>query len=170
MNLVKVHVVGLEPLQALVELKQDGLARQAAAVRLLAHHALHLGGNHHRFAAHIGLQKPAQYRLALAARVHICGIKKVNAQIEGLPQKRLALFFIQRPRLPPRQQLACGRTPVGHASEADARYFHSGVAKVDVFHRASCTQFTCRALLELHAIAKYFRSIASPAPSVFRLH
>ena len=142
MNLVEVHVVGLQALQALVEFEEDGLAREAASVGLVAHHAMDLGRDHHRLAAHVGLQKPAQHRLALAARVDIGGIEEIDAQIECLPQERFGFFFVQRPCLPSRQQFARGRATVGHASEADARNFESGMAKIDVFHRCSCFEFS----------------------------
>ena len=144
MNLVEVDVIGFEALQALVELEQDRLSREPAPVRLLAHHAMHLGCDHHRFAADVGLEKSPHDGLAFAARVHVGGIKKVNAQIKCLPEKWLALCFVERPGLAAGQDFARDGASVGHAAETNARDFQTGVAKIEVFHRCSCFEFRLR--------------------------
>ena len=66
-NLVKVHVIGFQPFQALIQLKQDRFARQPPPVGLLAHRAVHLGGDHYRLAPHVRLQEIAQHPLAVPA-------------------------------------------------------------------------------------------------------
>ena len=103
MDLVEVHVVGLEALEALIELKEDGFARESAAVGLVAHQSLHLGGDDDGFAPGVGLEKPADDRFAVAAGVDVRGIEEINAEIKSLAQERQAFSLIQRPRLPPRE-------------------------------------------------------------------
>jgi hypothetical protein len=63
-DLVEVDVVGAQPAQAVVDLAQDRLARQPAAVRPLAHLAEDLGGDHHLVAPGEVAQRAAENLLA----------------------------------------------------------------------------------------------------------
>ena len=63
-NLVEVHVVGLQTAEALVEFEKDGFAGETVAVGFVAHHAVELGGNDDGFAADVGFQEPPKHLLA----------------------------------------------------------------------------------------------------------
>ena len=120
MNLVEIDIVGLEALQALVELKQDLLAREAFSVWLIAHHALGFGGDYDGLAARVGLEEPADHRFAFAAGINVGGIEEVNAQIESLAQEGLAFGLVQRPGVAAGQRLSSSRAAIGHASKTNA--------------------------------------------------
>jgi hypothetical protein len=85
---------------------------------------------------------------ALATGVDIGCIEEIDAQIESLAQKGLALGLIQCPSLPSGQQSARGRASVGHAAKTNARDFQSCSAQIHVFHGFSCFEFTA-VLLQL---------------------
>ena len=98
MNLVEVHVIGLQAAEALVELKKDCLAREAAAIGLVAHDAVQLGGDDDGFAAGVCLQKSPENIFAFAARIHIGSVKKIDPQVEGLAEERAGFPLRSGPR------------------------------------------------------------------------
>ena len=134
MNLVEVHVIGFEALEALVKFENDFFPRKALAVGLVAHHAVHLGCDYDRFAARVGLEEAAHDGFTFAARINIGGIEEIDAEIERLAQKGLAVGFIQGPRMASRHRLALRRAAVAHASKTNPGDFQSSAAEIDVFH------------------------------------
>ena len=108
-NLVEVDVVGLEAAQALVELEEDRFAREAAAVGLVAHDAVDLGGDDDGFAAGVGLEEAAEDLFAVAAGVDVGGVEEIDAEIEGLAEEGLAFVFVERPGVAAGPERAGGR-------------------------------------------------------------
>jgi hypothetical protein len=133
-NLIEVDEVGLEALETLIQFKKNGFAGEAAAVGLLAHEALDFGGEDDGFAAGVGFEEAAENGLAVAAGVDVGGIEEIDAQIESLAEKGLAVGFIESPGLAAGQKFAGGWRTIGHAAETDAGDFESGVAEIDVIH------------------------------------
>src|SRR4051812_4208365 len=81
MDLVEVDPVGLETPQAVVDLPDDPAARVAVLVRVVAHAAVDLGGEHDVLAAAIG-KCLADDLLRLPARVDIRGVDEVDPRVE----------------------------------------------------------------------------------------
>ena len=79
-HLVEVDVVGVEAAQALLALTQDPASRAAAHVRIGAHVAVHLGGEHDVVAA--ALDRLGHDLFRLSARVHVGGVDEVDPGIE----------------------------------------------------------------------------------------
>ena len=96
-NLVEIHIVGLQAAEALVEFIKDGFAGEASAVGFVAHDAVDLGGDDDGFAAGVGLQEAPEHLLAGAAGVDIGSVKEVDPEIKRLAKEGLALFFVQSP-------------------------------------------------------------------------
>ena len=132
MDLVEIDVVGAEPLQAGVDLGQDRLARQAGAVRPLAHAAVDLGRDHHLVAPREVEQRAADDLFAGAVRIDVGGVEEVDAEVERLLDERPARRLAERPRVVAALGLA-----VAHAAQADARDVEAGAAELDVVHGCS---------------------------------
>ena len=139
MNLVEVHIVGLQTAEALVEFEEDGFAGEAAAIGLVAHDAVDLGGDDHGFAAGVCFQESPEHLLAVAAGIDIGGVEEVDPEIERLAKKGLAFLFVKGPGVAAGLEFARGRRSVGHAAETDAGNFEAGLAEVDVVHYFSST-------------------------------
>ena len=75
---------------------------------------VYLGGKHDFVARDIVFYRAAQILFAGARRITVCGIEKVNAQIERVFYNFFALFGIQSPRV----HLA-GGVAEAHTSEAE---------------------------------------------------
>ena len=113
-DLVEVHVIGPQPPQAVVDGVHDVLARQAALVGVVAHRAEHLGGDRHAVARRPEiLERAAQDFFAHAQRIDIRRVEEIDAQLEGAPDERPALLFLQHP-------LAPLLRAVRHGPEADS--------------------------------------------------
>jgi hypothetical protein len=54
MNLVEVHVVGLQAAETLIEFIQDGFPRETAAVGLVAHCTVDFSGDNNGVATDVG--------------------------------------------------------------------------------------------------------------------
>ena len=82
-NLVQIDVVGVQPPKAGVDLRQDRLARQAAAVGILAHGEVDLGRNHHLVALGEVAQGSPHDFFAGAVGVGVGRIEEVDAAARG---------------------------------------------------------------------------------------
>jgi hypothetical protein len=131
-DLVEVDVVGAQAAQAGVDLEHDGLARQPAPVGPLAHHAVHLGGQHHFFTPGEVVQRPPDDLLAGAVGVDVGGVEEVDARFDAALDERPALLLVERPGV----GAAVGNA-VAHAAEADGRDVEAGGAELDVLHAAT---------------------------------
>ena len=131
MDLVQVDEVGAEALQAGVDLREDGLPRQAHAVGPLVHPLVDLGRDHDLAAPRVVEQRPADDLLARSGRIHVGGVEEVDAEVERLLQERPARRLAEGPDVAAAVGLA-----VAHAAEAEARDVEAGAAELGVFHGA----------------------------------
>ena len=137
MNLVEVHIVGLQTTEALVEFEKDGLPGQTAAIGLVSHGTVDLGGDDDGFAAGVCFQESPENDFAVAARINIGGVEKIDPKIEGLAQEGLAFLFAKDPWVAAGFGFACGRRSIGHAPKTYAGNFEAGLAETDVVHYSS---------------------------------
>src|SRR5688572_29912182 len=119
MDLVEVHVIGPQPLQAVVDLAQDRLARQPGAIRSLAHFAMYLGSNNDLIPLREVLQSAPEDLLTRPNGIDIGRIEEIDAQLEGFLDDRPAIFLIQHPFVNPTL-----RVPKPHTAETDTRDLH----------------------------------------------
>src|SRR3546814_4145630 len=68
-----------------------------------------------------------EYRLALAERIDIVRVEKGDTALDRRLDEGPAGVFIEHPVAP-------GRRAIGHAAEAEARYFHAGGTETDLIH------------------------------------
>src|SRR4030067_1697009 len=120
MDLVEVHEIRPEPLQAFVDLAQDRLARQPGAIRHLMHFALHLGGNDDLVPMREVLQSASEELLTSPNAIDIGGIEEMDPQSEGFLDNWPAVFFVKHPFVNP-----TFRVPEPPATTADARDLHT---------------------------------------------
>ena len=133
MDLVEVDVVGLEAAEALVDFEEDRFAGEAAAVGVVAHEAVDLGGEDDVFAFGVGLEEAADEFFAGAVGVDVGGVEEIDAEIEGLLEEGLAVVFVEGPGVAAGSSGRWGDA-VGHAAKTDAGDFKAGVAEIDVVH------------------------------------
>ena len=131
-DLIEVDIVHAEPAQAVVDLGEDRLARQAGAIGAGTHPAVDLGRDHHLVAAGEILDRPAEDLLAGAERIAIRGVEEIDAGFERLLDERPALLLAEAPGM-----VAAIAAAIAHAAEADARDIEAGAAELGVFHRVS---------------------------------
>ena len=93
-----------------------------------------LGGDDDGFAAGVGLQESPEHLLAVAARINIGRVKKIDPEIERLAKEGLAFLFAEGPGVAAGLEFACGRRSIGHAAKTDAGNFEAGLAEIDVVH------------------------------------
>ena len=80
-DLVEVDVVGAQPAQAVLALGHDPAPRVALRVGVLAHGAVHLGGQDDLVPLDLG-QRLADDLLGLAERVDVGGVDEVDPRVE----------------------------------------------------------------------------------------
>src|SRR5690348_14913026 len=117
MDLVEVHVIGPKPLEAVVDLAQDRLAREPSAIRSFMHFAVYLGGDDDLVPIREVLQSASEELLTRANGIDVGSIEEVDPQIEGFLDDRSTVFFVQHPFVNPTL-----RVPEPHATEAYARH------------------------------------------------
>jgi hypothetical protein len=127
MDLVQVHVVRVETLEACIDLGHDRLARQAAAVGIVAHREVHFRGEYDFLAFREVAQRPPENFFALAVGVHIGDVEEVDAGFERALDERSARFLVQLP--------AALLDRIAHAAETDARDLETRLAEIRIFHR-----------------------------------
>ena len=97
-DLVEIDIIGAEPAQAVVDLVEDRLARQAGAVRAGAHAVEHLGGEHDVLAPGEILDGAADDLLRGAVRIDIGGIEEIDPELERLADQRAARLLVHASR------------------------------------------------------------------------
>src|SRR4051812_9293254 len=161
-DLVQVDMIRAQPAKAGVDLRHDGLARKAAAVRILAHRTMDLGGDDHLVALGEIAQCPAVDLLARSGRIDIGGVEEVDAQLQRTLNEGPALLLAQGPRMV---------SPVGlsisHAAKAQARHFQAGPAEIHIVHRRSFQRLSDHPTVnsQMHAALWYNALSAAPAIS-----
>jgi hypothetical protein len=127
MDLIEVDIIRAEALQRGVDPLHDVLARQAAGVRPRPHRVEHLRGDHDLVAPGEFLDRPAENFLAGARRINIGVVEEVDPALEGALDERARSLLVEHP-------LAPFRRAIGHATQAQFRHFHAGLAKAYEFH------------------------------------
>ncbi len=92
MDLVEIDVIGLEAAERALDGLDDPAPRIALLVRILAHGAMHLGGEHDLVAT--AFQRLADDLLRLALAVSIGGVDEIDADIQRLVNDAGALVMI----------------------------------------------------------------------------
>jgi hypothetical protein len=114
MDLVEVHIVRAEAPQAMVDLGQDGLARQAGAIRIRTHRVTHLSRDHDLIPVREVLERTAENFLARPLRIHVRRVEEVDARVQRVLDERSACLLIQRP-----DRVASVGIAVGHRADSD---------------------------------------------------
>jgi hypothetical protein len=125
-HLVQVDPVGLQPAQRLVTGLDDVARGQALVVGALAHPAVHLRRDHHRFAPTPALREPPPDDLlgdafAELPAVHVGRVVELDAEVER------AIHDLEAVRLG-------GLRAEVHRAETQARDAQPGAAEVCVLH------------------------------------
>ena len=123
MDLVEVDPVGAQAAEAVLHLAHDPAPRVAELVRVVAHRAVHLGGQHHVVAP--ALQRLADDLLGLAARVHVRGVDEVDPGVERAVDDRGRLVVV-----------AFSPGPEHHRAQAERADLHAGGSEVPELHCA----------------------------------
>ena len=101
MNLVQIHVVGFQPLQAVVDRVHDVLARQAALIGVVSHRAEDFGGNHELVARRPEvLERAAQNLFTGSQGVDVSRVEEVDAEFQSAPDERAAFLLVEDPGPP----------------------------------------------------------------------
>ena len=114
MGLIEIDVVGVDAAQAVVDLREDRLARQPRAVRTEAHRVADLGRDDDLVAVGEVRKGAPDDLFARTLRVHVGGIEEVDAGFEGVLDQRPAVVLAERPH-----GVAAVGFDVGHAAEGD---------------------------------------------------
>jgi hypothetical protein len=130
-NLVKVDVVGAEPMQAVLDLGHDRLAGQAPAVRAGPHRVAELGGDHDLVPVGEIAQRAAEDLLAGAGRVQVGRVEEVDPGLESVLDERAAGLLVQGP-----DRVAAAGVAVGHRADGDRGHVQAGGSQLDVPHDA----------------------------------
>src|SRR5207302_8689478 len=102
MDLLEVLVIGPKPLEALVDLAEDRLAREPGTIGSVMHFAMHLGGDDNLVPLGEVLQSASEELLTLAKGIDVGGIEEIDPQLEGFLDDRPAVFFVQHPFVSPK--------------------------------------------------------------------
>jgi hypothetical protein len=130
-DLVEIHIVEAEALQAVVDGVHDVLARKTPLVGILAHRVVHLRRNDNLLPRDAQfLQGPSRHHLACAVRVYVRGIEEIDAHLQRALEERFRRVVVEYPVAPFRRAVA-------HAAQADARYLEAGTAEIHIFHCGS---------------------------------
>ncbi|MNV61764.1 hypothetical protein D3C71_1542880 [compost metagenome] len=129
MDLVKVDIVGAQPLQACVDLRKNCFSGEAGAIWSRLHSAVDLGGDDDVVSGYVVSDRTAENFLARPVRVDIGGIEEVDPEFDRPADKWPALLFWQRPGV-----AAAIGLPVAHASKAEARNLKAGISKARIVH------------------------------------
>jgi hypothetical protein len=129
MDLVEVDVVGAQAREAVIDLGEDRLTGQAAAVRTGTHLAVDLGGEDDLVAVgHVG-EGVADDLLGRAIGVDVGGVEEVDPGVERPLDDLPTLGLRQRPLV-----FAALGIAEGHAADAEHRHVHAGRPELGVTH------------------------------------
>src|SRR5215211_6054043 len=129
MDLVQVDVVRPKPLQAVIDLAQDRLARQPLTVRSFTHLAVQLGGDDDLVAIGEVPQSAAEDLLAPSNGVHIRRVEEIDPKVKRFLDDRPAVLLVEDPLVDP-----TFRVPEPHTAKADSRHVHPSAAQLRVLH------------------------------------
>src|SRR5208337_4381926 len=130
MDLVKIDVIHGEAPQRVLACRDNVLAAKPALVAPRTHRIEDFGGDNQLVAPPHLPQIAAREALALAVRVVVGGVEKIDAAFDCTGVMLACLLRLEDPRQP-------FAAAVTHASEADSGYGESGLAQLDVLHSAS---------------------------------
>ena len=118
-DLVEVHVVHVEALERMVDLRQDVLARGAAAVGPpRAHVEMHLRGDDDLVTVESEVaDEPSRDLLARPHLIDVRRVEVVDAEVDGLLEERLRVVVVPRPR---EDSVLLAGLAEAHHAEADA--------------------------------------------------
>src|ERR1700722_13993069 len=133
-SLIEIDVVRSKTAQGLVEFVKNSFAGKTAPVWLVAHDAVNLGGNNNGFSARIRTQETSNHLFAGARRIDVGGVKEIDAEIERLMQKRLALLLVESPGMAAGFDFPRGGRTVGHAAKTDTGDLEARLAEGEVVH------------------------------------
>ncbi|MNP35425.1 hypothetical protein D3C76_1287560 [compost metagenome] len=128
-NLVQIHIVSPETLQAIIDLTQDSLAGKPRAVRSLMHTEMNLRRNDDLVSIRVILQSPTYDFLTRPRRIYVGCIEKVDAEIKSFFDDWTAPFLVENPWMRP-----TARITKTHAAKTKPRYVHAGIAQFHIFH------------------------------------
>ena len=134
MNLIHVDVIHLQTLKAVIDLRHDVFARQAAAVRTPGAHLEVDFRCDDDFIA-IETELADQFAGDLFARAHLIdvgGVEVIDAELDRAFEERLGVVVILRPR---KNAVLFTGLAEAHHSEADARNIHARVAEFYILHQ-----------------------------------
>src|SRR5205085_10674485 len=120
--------------EARIDLARDRLARQTGAIWSRPHSAINLGRDDDLVSSGEIPERTPEDLLAVAERVAVRGVEKIDASFERLLDERPALLLSDAPRV-----IAAVAPAVAHAAQADPRHVEAGAAELGVFHRCSIT-------------------------------
>ena len=113
-DLIEIDVVMAEPLQRSVASRENVLAGKAAAIGTFGEREEALRGKNIVLAVRELFENLARHFFTDTFRVHIRGVKKVEAELERTLDVRASLVFAEDPRPPI-------RVTVGHAAKTESR-------------------------------------------------
>src|SRR5437762_5145435 len=128
-DLIEVDILHAEPAQAVVDLGEDRFTRQPGAIGAGPHSAIDFGGDDDLVAAREILDRAAEDFLAVAERIAVRGVEKIDACFDRLLDEGPALRLGEAPGM-----IAEIASAVAHAAEANARDIEAGAAELGVFH------------------------------------
>jgi hypothetical protein len=114
MDLVEVHIIRAEAPQAMVDLRQNSLTRQARAVRTVTHRVTHFGRDHDLIPVGEVLERTPEDFFAGPMRIHVRRVEEVDARVQRVPDERSACLLVERPH-----RVASVGITVGHRSDGD---------------------------------------------------
>jgi hypothetical protein len=143
MDLVEVDVFRAQPGQARVDLGEDGLARQPAAVGTVVHAAVHLRGDDRLVPAGDLGKCPPHDLLAGPVGIDVGGVEEVDAELDRSMDERPARRVVERPLV-----VAALRVAVRHAAKSDPRHVQAGLPELRVLHviLVSASRFFAKAM------------------------
>ncbi len=93
-EVVDVEVVGAQPLQAFVDVAQNGLARKPLLIGLFAHLEEHLAGDDELVA--LAFDGMTQHGFGDAKLIHVRGVEEVDARLDAAIYQLRRAGLIQR--------------------------------------------------------------------------
>lgn len=129
MQLVKIDMIELHPLEAGVQAVGDVRARRAAVVRSLAGLPERLGRNQDIAARNAEVtHRRARHHFGLAARIDVCRVDEVHSGVERAPDELIGTCLIDAADRAPLAD------PEGHRAEAQFGYEQARPTQLVVTH------------------------------------
>src|SRR5581483_7315113 len=123
MDLVQVHVIHAQPLQAGIDLLHDGFARQSSLVWAFAPVKVNLGGDDQFVALTEIANRAPDDLFAAAVGVSVRSVQEIDAALDRVANDGTALLLVERPGMRP----SFGHSE-RHASQANAGHLEAGIS------------------------------------------